>query len=160
MAHRRISNPSRFQLHSRRRTSRQLFYFFFLEVPKLPSTVEVVEGMSAHDGSYLVGNGVRVGSVSRSLCSLPLFCVGREVHTSQYVSALFAKDAHAPFILHFHGSTECAADYRSPELAARLIRKEHNLAESLRSHMQGEQINEQQAYSLKKTQTSFAICVT
>ncbi|CAJ1392662.1 unnamed protein product [Effrenium voratum] len=53
-----------------------------------------VEGMQAEDGTYPAG-GVRLG----------------------YVLLKNQQDATAPFILHFHGSGETAADYRRPQLA-------------------------------------------
>mmetsp|Transcript_46179 Transcript_46179/g.108126 ORF Transcript_46179/g.108126 Transcript_46179/m.108126 type:complete len:885 (+) Transcript_46179:35-2689(+) len=60
-----------------------------------PQTDSPVEGMEATDGTYPIGNGLRVG----------------------YVLLKNQKDASAPVVLHFHGSGETAADYLQPLLA-------------------------------------------
>ncbi|CAK0826413.1 unnamed protein product, partial [Prorocentrum cordatum] len=64
---------------------------------RLPEPQEVVEGMEARDCSYVAASGVRVG----------------------YTLLLNRRDQHAPLVVHFHGSGETAADYRSGALAQR-----------------------------------------
>eukprot|EP00421_Protoceratium_reticulatum_P013745 CAMPEP_0168392976 /NCGR_PEP_ID=MMETSP0228-20121227/18777_1 /TAXON_ID=133427 /ORGANISM="Protoceratium reticulatum, Strain CCCM 535 (=CCMP 1889)" /LENGTH=898 /DNA_ID=CAMNT_0008406337 /DNA_START=72 /DNA_END=2771 /DNA_ORIENTATION=- len=65
------------------------------EVPRLPEPQRVVEHMEAHDGSYVAATGVRIG----------------------YVFLRNLKDSSAPLLVHFHGTSETAADYRTPALA-------------------------------------------
>jgi pimeloyl-ACP methyl ester carboxylesterase len=67
------------------------------QVARLPEPCEVVKDMQAHDGSYTVCSGVRVG----------------------YVFLVNNRDRLAPLFIHFHGAGETAADYREPDLAAR-----------------------------------------
>eukprot|EP00930_Biecheleria_cincta_P001599 TRINITY_DN102733_c0_g1_i1.p1 TRINITY_DN102733_c0_g1~~TRINITY_DN102733_c0_g1_i1.p1 ORF type:complete len:911 (+),score=187.64 TRINITY_DN102733_c0_g1_i1:89-2821(+) len=54
-----------------------------------------IEGIEAEDASYTACSGLRIG----------------------YVILKNQRDATAPVVLHFHGSGETAADYRSPALA-------------------------------------------
>jgi len=69
------------------------------EAQKLATPVEIVDGMMAHDGSYIASSGVKIG----------------------YVLLQNQRDPHAPVILHFHGAAEQAADYRTPAIAARYL---------------------------------------
>jgi len=65
------------------------------EEPRLQDPSVVVEGMEAHDGNYSAAIGVKIGYVLLKNC----------------------KDELAPVVVHFHGTSETAADYRSPALA-------------------------------------------
>ncbi|CAE8597603.1 unnamed protein product, partial [Polarella glacialis] len=60
-----------------------------------PEPAIVAGSMEAHDGSYAASSGLRIG----------------------YVLLKNQQDANAPVIIHFHGTGETAADYRSPALA-------------------------------------------
>lgn len=62
---------------------------------RLSEPREVVEGMLATDGTYVAASGIRIG----------------------YVLLKNQKDENAPFIIHFHGTSETAADYRGEKLA-------------------------------------------
>jgi len=62
---------------------------------KLSEPSQVVEGMEAHDGTYIATTGVKIG----------------------YVFLKNLRDLNAPVLVHFHGTAETAADYRKPELA-------------------------------------------
>mmetsp|Transcript_8040 Transcript_8040/g.16951 ORF Transcript_8040/g.16951 Transcript_8040/m.16951 type:complete len:944 (+) Transcript_8040:99-2930(+) len=66
-------------------------------VERLAEPCQVVEGMEAHDGSYVATTGLRIG----------------------YVLLKNQKDANAPVIVHFHGTSETAADYRGAALATK-----------------------------------------
>lgn len=62
---------------------------------RMPEISVPIEGIEAEDASYTACSGLRVG----------------------YVMLKNLKDANAPMVLHFHGTAETAADYRSPALA-------------------------------------------
>lgn len=62
---------------------------------RMPESGIPIEGIEAEDASYTACSGLRIG----------------------YVILKNQRDATAPVVLHFHGSGETAADYRSPALA-------------------------------------------
>lgn len=63
---------------------------------RLVDAVEVVDGYEAHDGVYVAASGVKIS----------------------YVLLKNIRDlVSAPVVVHFHGSNEVAADYRTPALA-------------------------------------------
>jgi len=72
-----------------------VFLFYPSPAPRLPGSLEVTEGMQAHDGSYLASPGVRIG----------------------YVLLRNTRDDDAPLVVHFHGTREKAADYRGEAIA-------------------------------------------
>jgi len=67
------------------------------EEQRLAEPSQVLEGVEAHDGSYVAATGVRIG----------------------YMLLKNQKDTSAPLVVHFHGTSETAADYRTPVLAQR-----------------------------------------
>lgn len=65
------------------------------DMQRLQEPTEVIEGYLAHDGIYSAATGVKIS----------------------YVFLKNLNDAAAPVLVHFHGSNETAADYRSPAMA-------------------------------------------